>query len=243
MYVVAKNIKEVLTKPIGLTRDVITARAYLNAPAALVTVQMNHKTLCKTKPFICDSFEDAVAIQAELKEVLKRYKHELPQSTAQDCYEPQITNYINGKSKVTLQVYVIKRQLPIGRNIKEASTDPLGFWSLRDKDPIFEDQPLKLSSGILRSRFKTVVKLQEKFSAEIAQGIIKPIYRDKVFRPKFRFLKAPRYTFGRDVERMKAGSRAAMYKHTNQEPNESEDLFNKNIRLVESEGDGRRMGL
>jgi len=242
MYLVARNIKEVLTNPIGLTRNSIAARDLLNAPCHVVPVLLTDKRICET-PFRCETREQAEELKESVINWLKEVQTSQGRNYSHQCYEPQITTYLDGHSRVTLQIYVIKRELPIGRNLKEAYQDPLGTWDLRKSNPIFEEQTLKLSSGVLRSRFKTLTKLENKFSAEIAQGIIKPIQRNSVYRPKFRFLKAPRYTFNRDIRRMKAQSEAPLNRKSLLIPDESEDLFNRNIRLVESEGSGRSMGL
>jgi len=234
-----------MSEPLGFATNVYGAQDILKAPAQLVSVVLNHTTLCET-PYTCANEADAERLVIEAESFLSEKRDVLPASNLLGelrPYPPVITHYVNGYSRVSIKAYVVRRELPIGRSVKEAQTNPLGYWPLSMSNPVFEDRPLRLTSSLLKNRYQTERGFNTAFGTLELQGIVKRVMKEDFIRPKFRFLKAPRYTYDRDRTLIKQGqSRSLGSREVSLLPQERYDLFNPNIILVENEGDGRAMG-
>ncbi len=244
MYLVADNITEVFSKPIAFCRDSLSARYYLKAPAIVQTILLSDKDICK-QPYVCDTYDDALKISGKAIEILKEIRQNTP-STYDTCYnyEPKIIAKTSGSYRVTLDVYIVDRYLPIGRNLDEALNDPLGRLRPHEqKDPTFEDIPLKPASGRLRGRYKSEKSLISRYGVEIRQSFIEIEKVGEKFCGRLKFMKAPKVTFERDRLRLKQGMSKPLYhdplRARSLKGHEMRDLFNRDVVLVTDEGDGR----
>ena len=238
MHILVKSITEIMTSPLAFVRTQQMAERILGAPVRCETAQWKASF---------ESYDEAREFCDDIAAKLHALRMSDPSwdyiTAGVRTREPIIVPTFEDGYKIRIEVFIPLEQLPVGRNGKEALEHPLGYGPILRRTFEFEGQKTRLASVILKPKYKRISTAQKRFQSRISQKSVKLVKQGDVWRPKFRYWKAPNVMFDKDRALISARQNQPYYgRPKNMPPRELGDLFNRHIRLVEEEGSGIKMG-